>query len=67
MRRQSSQDAQFTPFVTESYSALLRSARLITGDWHCAEDLLQTVLIRLSVRWGRAQGGTRPATTPAGR
>jgi RNA polymerase sigma-70 factor (sigma-E family) len=60
VRGQSSRDAQFTAFVTESYSALLRSACLITGDWHSAEDLLQTVLTRLYVRWGRAQGWDSP-------
>lgn len=60
MRGQSSRDTQFTAFVTESYSALLRSACLITGDWHSAEDLLQTVLTRLYVRWGRAQEWNSP-------
>jgi len=31
----------------------LRSAWLLTGDWHLAEDLVQTVLARAYGRWAR--------------
>jgi Sigma-70 region 2 len=51
MRREN--DADFTVFVTASSRRLLRTAFLITGDLHTAEDVLQTALERVYVRWGR--------------
>jgi len=36
----------FAEYVTAAWARLLRSAWLLTGDWHLAEDLLQTVLAR---------------------
>ena len=43
----------FTAFAASSGGALFRTAWLLTGDWHRAEDLVQEALGRLYVRWGR--------------
>ncbi|GAA4219150.1 SigE family RNA polymerase sigma factor [Actinocatenispora rupis] len=43
----------FADYVTAAWPRLLRSAWLLTGDWHLAEDLLQTVLARVHGRWSR--------------
>ena len=42
----------FDAFVTASSPALLRTACLLTGDAGRAEDLVQTVLAKLYLRWG---------------
>ncbi|MGH3453910.1 MAG: SigE family RNA polymerase sigma factor [Nocardioidaceae bacterium] len=44
--------AEFTEFVATRSSALLRTAYLLTGDRHLAEDLLQTALIKAYPQWG---------------
>lgn len=43
----------FTAFVATSYPAFLRTAFLLTGDRQLAEDLVQTVLATLYLRWDR--------------
>lgn len=43
----------FADFVRERSPALLRSAWLLTGDWHAAHDLVQTSLERSWPRFGR--------------
>lgn len=42
---------EFRVFVRTHSPALIRSAYLLTGDQHLAEDLLQNVLIRVARRW----------------
>jgi RNA polymerase sigma factor (sigma-70 family) len=44
-------DSGFDEFVRGRSTALLRSAYLLTGDQHAAQDLLQEVLERMYVRW----------------
>jgi len=46
-------EADFTKFVRERGSGLLRFATALTGDRHHAEDLLQAVLERAYSRWTR--------------
>ena len=46
-------DEAFRDFVAGRWSALLRTAYLLTGDEHRAEDLLQTSLAKLWLVWGR--------------
>lgn len=41
----------FRDFVVEESPRLLRAARLLTRDWHAAEDLVQTALVRALPRW----------------
>jgi RNA polymerase sigma-70 factor (sigma-E family) len=43
----------FDEFVAGRGAALQRTARLLTGDWALAEDLLQTALTRAYPRWNR--------------
>ena len=45
-------DAEFVSYVAARQGALLRTAVLLTGDGHAAEDLLQTALARLYLSWG---------------
>ena len=45
--------ADFEEFVVARRGALLRTAYLLTGDHHDAEDLLQSALIKVVPKWGR--------------
>jgi len=45
----------FDAFVLGSSPGLLRAAVVLTGDTTAAEDLLQDVLERLYLRWGRVE------------
>ena len=48
----------FRRFVEHRQRSLLRTAWLLTGDWHTAEDLVQTALVRAWPHWERvARGG----------
>jgi RNA polymerase sigma-70 factor (sigma-E family) len=47
----------FVAFVEARQRALLRSAYLVTGDHHLAEDLLQVALTKLALRWERVRRG----------
>ncbi|MCK2220936.1 SigE family RNA polymerase sigma factor [Actinomadura sp. ATCC 31491] len=53
-------DASFRAFADTHQRALLRLAYLLTGDVHLAEDLLQSVLVRMLGRWPRLRGMDRP-------
>lgn len=44
---------EFDAFVRSRTSALLRSAYLLTGDQHLAEDLVQSALARTHRSWRR--------------
>ena len=46
-------EADFRAFVAARSAALLRTARLLTGDGHAAEDLVQEALARLVPAWRR--------------
>lgn len=45
----------FEEYVTSRRDHLVRTAYLLTGDVHQAEDLVQTALIRIWPRWHRIQ------------
>jgi RNA polymerase sigma-70 factor (sigma-E family) len=47
----------FREFVAVRGSALSRSAYLLTGDHHLAEDLLQSALTRCAYHWRRIAAG----------
>jgi RNA polymerase sigma-70 factor (sigma-E family) len=51
----------FEAYVAAAWPRLLRSAWLLTGDWHKAEDLVQTVLARAYGRWHRLSDGAPDA------
>lgn len=46
-------DEQFEEWVLARQAALSRSATLLTGDVHLAEDLVQETLARVAQRWSR--------------
>jgi RNA polymerase sigma-70 factor (sigma-E family) len=43
----------FRAFVEANGASLLHAARLLTGDHHRGEDLVQTALIKVYMKWGR--------------
>ena len=48
-------DAAFTEFAAAVTPRLFRSALLMCGDWHLAEDLVQTTLGKLYVAWPKVE------------
>ena len=46
-------EASFTRWAGDRQLALLRTAVLLTGDHHRAEDLVQEALTKVAVRWRR--------------
>jgi RNA polymerase sigma-70 factor (sigma-E family) len=53
--RRAERDVAFTEFVAARQGHLRRVAYALTGDWHRAEDLLQTALTKLYVAWPRIE------------
>ena len=47
----------FTRWATQRQLALLRTAVLVTGDHHRAEDLVQEALTQVALRWRRLADG----------
>ncbi len=47
------EEADFAEYVAARQHALLRTAYVLTGDRHSAEDLLQTALAKAYLSWGR--------------
>ena len=50
----------FRVFVTARTPALSRTAYLLTGDAHLAEDLVQTALFKAAKAWHRIEGDPEP-------
>jgi RNA polymerase sigma-70 factor (sigma-E family) len=48
-------DAAFRAFVEANGAALLHAARLLTGDHHRGEDLVQTALTRVYLKWDKIE------------
>ncbi|WP_217615215.1 SigE family RNA polymerase sigma factor [Cellulomonas sp. GbtcB1] len=48
-------DRQFTEFVRQHQTDLLRTAWLLCGDRHQAEELVQQALVRTYSRWGHVR------------
>lgn len=53
MARTADPDAAFAAFVREHGAQLQHTARLLTGNHHSGEDLVQTVLTKMYLRWSR--------------
>ncbi len=49
-------EAAFHEFVVARVPALSRTAYLLTGDFHLAEDLVQTALFKTAKAWRRIEG-----------
>jgi RNA polymerase sigma-70 factor (sigma-E family) len=45
--------ADFAEFAAVAWPRLVRTAHLLTGDFHEAEDLVQTTLAKMYGRWGK--------------
>ena len=61
MARMSEDDeAAFDAFVVQRRSALTRTAFLLTGDLHRAEDLVQAALLEVFRRWPRLRDQVDP-------
>lgn len=45
--------AQFTQYVADRRAIVRRTAYLLCGDWHLADDLTQTAFIKLYSSWDR--------------
>lgn len=48
-------DADFEAYMAARQPSLLRTAYLLTGDQHTAEDLVQTALAKLYLSWDKVQ------------
>lgn len=46
-------DQEFTEWAVGCQQSLLRSAYLLTGDLHRAQDLVQEALVKVALRWTR--------------
>ncbi|MEY9837537.1 SigE family RNA polymerase sigma factor [Streptacidiphilus sp. EB103A] len=49
-------DAEFTEYVTTRSAWLRKVAYLLCGDWHRADDLVQSAVTKLYIHWGRTGG-----------
>ena len=59
MRRRE-REAAYTAFVLSRQDHLRRVAYAVCGDWHDADDLLQTALTKLYVAWSRVAKDGNP-------
>ncbi|MFG3347393.1 SigE family RNA polymerase sigma factor [Streptomyces sp. NPDC048018] len=50
-------DDGFAAFAVAAWPRLVRTAQLLTGDFHEAEDLVQTTLAKVYARWRRVPRG----------
>ncbi|MCF4138245.1 SigE family RNA polymerase sigma factor [Streptomyces sp. Tue 6430] len=57
---QAEHEAQFQEFVRARWSGLVRTAYLLTGDVHHAEDLTQTALAKAYRSWRRIARSDNP-------
>lgn len=57
---QAEQEGQFQEFVRARWSHLVRTAYLLTGDAHHAEDLTQTALAKAYRSWRRVSRADHP-------
>jgi RNA polymerase sigma-70 factor (sigma-E family) len=53
--RSTERDAEFSEFVRARRTHLRRIAYALCGDWHRADDLVQTALVKLYVAWPRVR------------
>src|SRR3954447_6293149 len=56
----STAEQRFREFVHARTPALSRTAYLLTGDAHLAEDLVQTALFKAAKAWHRIEGDPEP-------
>jgi len=54
-RDKDERDREFSEYMQARQPSLLRTAYLLTGDRHTAEDLVQTALAKLYLSWDKVQ------------
>jgi RNA polymerase sigma-70 factor (sigma-E family) len=54
-------EQEFTEWAAGCQRSLLRSAYLLTGDLHRAQDLVQEALVKVALRWSRLRDGNPTA------
>ncbi|MFB7946967.1 SigE family RNA polymerase sigma factor [Kitasatospora phosalacinea] len=59
-RRAAEERREFEEFAHARGAALFRTALLLCGDWHLAEDLTQTALARIYASWHRVEQAESP-------
>lgn len=57
---QGDRDAAYVEYVAARQAHLRRIAYAVCGDWHRADDLLQTALTKLYLAWPRLRDDTTP-------
>lgn len=55
-----SRDEEFQGFMTNCWPRLMRTAFLLTGERHAAEDLVQSTLERVYVAWRKVAAADEP-------
>ncbi|HZO69066.1 MAG TPA: SigE family RNA polymerase sigma factor [Kribbellaceae bacterium] len=55
-----SDEQAFREFADARMSALLRTAYLLCGDWHRAEDVVSTAIVKLYSSWRRVSRADNP-------
>jgi len=53
--KEAAREREFREFAQARQAQLRRSAYLLCGDWHQAQDLTQTTLMKLYAAWGRVR------------
>ena len=53
-------DAAYVEYVAARQAHLRRIAYAVCGDWHRADDLLQTALTKLYLAWPRLRADVEP-------
>ncbi|WP_328329328.1 SigE family RNA polymerase sigma factor [Kribbella sp. NBC_00382] len=53
-------DRDYVEFVEASSAALRRTAYLVCGDWHRADDVVQDALYRLYLAWSKVDRSGNP-------
>ena len=56
----SSEEQAFREFVTARMRPLLRTAYLLSGDWHQAEDVVSTAIVKMYGAWARVRRADNP-------
>jgi len=55
-----SDEASYRDYVAHRLDALRRTAYLLCGDWHTADDLVSTTLVKLLRHWRRVSAMDQP-------